>query len=183
MTPFARAASAAGSPPVQAPMEPPARAFFDTNVLVYAHDAAEPRKRDVARGLIFEHLGAGALCTSTQALAEYFSVVTSKGEAPLGARAAAWLIEQLPADAVVAPGVGTLRAAVRRCVAGDLSIWDALIVEAAHEAGAEVLYTEDRRLLRVANGEPGDGRSLRGGAARGAEPRSLRAVDPFADLP
>jgi len=183
MTPFARAASAAGSPPVQAPMEPPARAFFDTNVLVYAHDASEPRKRDAARGLIFEHLGAGALRTSTQALAEYFSVVTSKGEAPLGARAAAWLIEQLPADAVVTPGVGTLRAAARRCAAGDLSIWDALIVEAAREAGAEVLYTEDARLLRAVNGEPDDGRSLGGGAARGADPRSPRAVDPFADLP
>ncbi len=183
MTPFARAASAAGSPPVQAPMQPPARAFFDTNVLVYAHDASEPRKRDAARGLIFEHLGAGALRTSTQALAEYFSVVTSKGEAPLGARAAAWLIEQLPADAVVTPGLGTLRAAVRRCVAGDLSIWDALIVEAAREAEAEVLYTEDARLLRAVNGEPDDGRSLGGGTARSADPRSPRAVDPFADLP
>ena len=179
MTPPVRAAPESGASPVP----PSARAFFDTNVLVYAHDAAEPRKRDVARGLILEHLGAGALCTSTQALAEYFSVVTSKGETPLDARAAASLIEQLPADAVVAPGFGTLRAAVRRCNAGDLSIWDALIVEAAREAGAEVLYTEDARLLRAVNGEPDDGRSLRGGAARGAEPRSLQAVDPFADLP
>ena len=181
MTPPARAASVASSPPVQ----PPARAFFDTNLLVYAHDADEPRKRDAARGLIFDHLGAGTLRTSTQALAEYFSVVTSKGEAPLGARAAAWLIEQLPADAVVAPGFGTLRTAVRRCVSGDLSIWDALIVEAAREAGAQVLYTEDRRLLRAVNGQLDDGRSLRGAAARGADPRganprSLRAVDPFA---
>jgi len=179
MTPPARAASEAGSPPGQ----PPVRAFFDTNVLVYAHDASEPRKRDAARGLILDHLGAGTLCTSTQALAEYFSVVTSKGETPLDARAAASLIEQLPADAVVAPGFGTLRAAVRRCNAGDLSIWDALIVEAAREAGAEVLYTEDARLLRAVNGEPDDGRSLGGGAARGADPRSPRAVDPFADLP
>ncbi len=180
MTPPARAAAVAGSPPVQPPVQPPVRAFFDAIVLVYAHDASEPRKRDAARELIFEHLGAGALRTSTQALAEYFSVVTSKGEAPLSARAAAWLIEQLPADAVVAPGFGTLRAAVRRCVSGDLSIWDALIVEAAREAGAEVLYTEDARLLRAVNGEPDDGPSLGGGAARGADQRSLRAVDPFA---
>ena len=57
------------------------------------------------------------------------------------------------------------------------SIWDALIVEAAREAGAEVLYTEDRRLLRAVNGEPDEGRSVRGGAAPGADQRSLRAVD------
>lgn len=147
-------------------MTPPAPVFLDTNVLVYAHDASEPRKRDVARELLLGHLGTGTLRTSTQALAEYFSVVTGKGEVRLDAGAAAWLIERLPADAVVAPGLRTLRAAARLCAAAGLSIWDALIVEAAREAGADVLYTEDARVLRAVNGPP-----------RG--PGGLRAVDPF----
>jgi len=146
-------------------MTPPGGAFFDTNVLVYAHDASEPGKRDVARGLILDHLGAGTLRTSTQALAEYFSVVTGKGEAPLEAPAAAWLIEQLPADAVVAPGFDTLLAATRLCAASGLSIWDALIVAAASEAGAAVLYSEDGRLVRAVNDDLG----------------SLAALNPFAD--
>jgi predicted nucleic acid-binding protein len=146
-------------------MTPPAVAFFDTSVLVYAHDASAPGKRDIARGLILDHLGAGTLRTSTQALTEYFSVVTSKGEVPLSAKAAAWLIEQLPADCVVAPGYQTTRAAVRLCASAGVSIWDALIVETAREAAAEVLYTEDGRLLRTVNGEPS----------------GLRALDPFAD--
>jgi len=138
--------------------------FLDTNVLVYAHDASAPEKRDVARALLLGHLGDGTLRTSTQALSEYFSVVTGKGETPLDPRAAAWLLEQLPAEAVVIPGLGAMRAAARRCAGGGLSIWDALIVEAARESGAAVLFTEDARLLRAVTPEV-DG---------------LRAVDPFA---
>lgn len=141
------------------------KAFLDTNVLVYAHDASEPRKRDVARALLLDHLGTGTLCVSTQALSEYFSVVTTRGEIPLSETAAAWLIEQLPVTAIVAPTLQALRAAVRRCgsTAG-LSIWDALLLETAREAGADVLFTEDRRLLRAVADDSG----------------GLRAVDPFA---
>ena len=156
----------------------PARTFFDTSVLVYAHDASEPRKRDVARRLLLEHLGAGTFCTSVQVLAEYFSVVTTKGEARLDAASARWLVEQLPADDLVAAGPRTLRSAARLCAAtaapsatgasataaAGLSIWDALVVETAIEAGAQALYSEDARLLR---------------AVAAAVP-DLRAEDPFA---
>jgi len=139
------------------------KAFFDADVLVYAHDASAPRKRDIARALLFDHLGAGSLCVSTQALSEYYSVLTTRGEVRLEARAAAWLIEQLPAGVVVAPSLETLRAAVKRSAGGSLSIWDGLILETAREAGAELLYTEDRRLL----------------AAVDEERDGVRALDPF----
>ena len=120
--------------------------FFDTNVLVYAHDASDPRKRDVAREWILRSLGEGSLRTSTQALSEYFSVVTGKGEQRMSARSAGWLLEQLPADAVVSPGLDLLRAAAARCAGGGLSIWDALIAEAARASGAALLLSEDARL-------------------------------------
>lgn len=162
--------------------------FLDTSVLVYAHDASAPRKRDVARGLLLEHLGAGTLRTSTQALAEYFSVVTGKGEAPLGPAAASWLIDQLPAEAVVAPGLTTLRAAARLSAEAGISVWDALIVEAARECRACVLYTEDARLVRAVNGAraAADGAQATADAGPAAAPRgssavALTAVDPFAD--
>ena len=154
---------------------PPGKAFFDTNVLVYAHDASEPRKREVARALILEHLGTDTLCTSTQVLAEYFSVVTRKGEVPLSGQAANWLLEQLPAEAVVTPGLAGLRAAAVRCAAvssaaaansaaSALSIWDALIIEAACEAGATLLCTEVAGLGRALDAAAG----------------GLRARDPLA---
>ena len=62
------------------------------------------------------------------------------------------------------PGSASRPPAVRRCAGGGLSIWDALIIEAARESGAAVLYTEDARLLRSVIPEA-DG---------------LRVVDPFA---
>jgi predicted nucleic acid-binding protein len=137
--------------------------FLDTNVLVYAHDASQPRKRDIARALLLEHLGAGTLRTSTQALSEYFSVVTGKGETRLSAGAASWMVDQLPDEAVVTVDLGGLQAAVRRCAGGGLSVWDALIVEAARQARAAVLYTEDTQVLRAVDSEAG----------------ALRAVNPF----
>jgi predicted nucleic acid-binding protein len=85
---------------------------------------------------------------------------------PLDASASAWLIEQLTAEAVVSPGLATLRAATRTSAAARLSIWDALIVQTAREAGAAVLCTEDARLLRAVNG----------GEEAGPDPE---AVDPF----
>jgi predicted nucleic acid-binding protein len=45
--------------------------FIDTSVLVCAHDASAPARRDAARALVLEHLGAGTLRTSTQVLQEY----------------------------------------------------------------------------------------------------------------
>jgi predicted nucleic acid-binding protein len=139
------------------------RAFFDTNVLVYAYDANDTRKRDIARRLLLDRVGSGTFCTSTQALSEYFSVVTTRGEVRLGAQAAAWLVDQMPAAAVVSPGLATVKAAVHGCLSSGLAIWDALIVATARESGAQVLYTEDRRLLEAVNAEPG----------------GIRAVDPF----
>jgi predicted nucleic acid-binding protein len=137
--------------------------FFDTNVLVYAHDASEPRKRDVAREWILRALGDDTLRTSTQALSEYFSVVTGKGEQRMSAGAARWLIDQLPSEAVVTPSLDVLRAAAVRCASVGLSIWDALIVEAARSSGAVVLLSEDAHLR---------------GAVDPAVDR-MRVVDPF----
>jgi predicted nucleic acid-binding protein len=117
-------------------------------MLVYAHDASEPRKRDIARALLLEHLGAGTRLTSTQVLAECFSVVTTKGETRMDPGAASRLVEQLPPEAVVTPGLDGLRAAVARCARGGLSIWDALVVEAARAAGAAVPQTSPRSASR-----------------------------------
>ena len=141
----------------------PELVFFDTNVLVYAHDASEPRKRDIAREWILGALGADTLRISTQALSEYFSVVTSKGEQRMSARSAGWLLDQLPAEAVVTPGLDVVRAAAARCAGGGLSIWDALIVEAARASGSAVLLSEDPRLREAVD----------------PQADRLRVVDPF----
>jgi predicted nucleic acid-binding protein len=161
------------------PAQPSAQAFFDTNVLVCAHHASERRKRDVARTLLVDHLGAGTFFSSTQVLAEYFSVVTCKGQVPLAPSAAAWLIDQLPAHTVVAAGVVTLRAATRLSAATGLAIWDTLIVATARAAGADTLQTEDERVRRAAaalcDGDLSPGRR---GASCERSTRSPTSPDP-----
>ena len=154
----------------------PELVFFDTNVLVYAHDADAPRKRDVARALLLEHLGAGTFRTSTQVLAEYFSVLTTKGEVPLPASSAGWLAEQLPADLVVAPGIAALRAATRLSASLGISIWDASIAQAAADCEARVILTEDARLLAALSSAGGDG-------PRGEDPFAAIAGAASADAP
>jgi predicted nucleic acid-binding protein len=55
--------------------------LIDTNVLVYAHDLAEPQKRVQARHIIRE-LQQGRLgCLSIQCISEFFHAVT-RGSAP-----------------------------------------------------------------------------------------------------
>ncbi len=51
------------------------RPFFDTNVLVYAFDEGEPEKREIALGLIKEHLEEGDGILSMQVLREFYAAV------------------------------------------------------------------------------------------------------------
>jgi predicted nucleic acid-binding protein len=116
--------------------------FLDTNVVVYAFDDDEPVKQKRARAVI----GGGdhpTLVVSTQVLAEFFVTVTRKLERPLAPDRA----RQAVADLATLPVVGVDKEAV---LAGidladrhQLSLWDALIVQAAATAGCETLLTED----------------------------------------
>ena len=58
-----------------------ARTFLDTNVLVYAVDDADRRKRDLARRIIGAE--GARLVVSTQVLSEFYVVTTRKLAHPL----------------------------------------------------------------------------------------------------
>ena len=58
------------------------RVFLDTNIFIYAHDRGNQKKRDRARGLIFDAYGAGRAVISAQVLAEFFHVCTGKLKLP-----------------------------------------------------------------------------------------------------
>ena len=59
------------------------RSFFDTNVLVYAFDHAQPRKRQLARELPEREIEQGRALLITQVLQEFFVVVTRRLSPPL----------------------------------------------------------------------------------------------------
>jgi predicted nucleic acid-binding protein len=123
------------------------RVFLDTNVLVYVYDPDAAAKQSRARTLLVDHLGSGTLALSTQVLLEFYWTVTRKPEVPLPHPVAAGFTRQLLAAHVVTPSADLVVAAMERSSAGSLTVWDALILEAAESCGATVLYTEDEHLL------------------------------------
>lgn len=115
--------------------------FFDTNLIVYALDPGAGQRHVIADKLLAQHLLAGSLVISTQVLQETYAVLTrKKGLAP-----------ELAFKGLSAFARGTVVPAnadfVLRSMAASqglqLSIWDALIVQAALDAGCDTLLTED----------------------------------------
>jgi predicted nucleic acid-binding protein len=118
-----------------------ARCFVDSNVLLYADDRSAGPKRDRARELIREVMGAGTGVLSLQVLQEYFSVATKKlGISADGARQRIELLSRLD---VVILGVEDVLAAIDLHRLHQFSTWDALVIRAALNAGCRVLYSED----------------------------------------
>ncbi len=117
------------------------RVFFDTNVIVYAHDNSSPEKRDKARKLLAQSFTDGSGVLSAQVLGETFISLTRK----LGVdeEAAADEVVQLSAYRVVEVSSDLVLRALEIKAHFQLSYWDALIVAAAEHAGCGTLFSED----------------------------------------
>lgn len=118
-------------------------AFVDTNVLIYAHDRdAGTKRRKAARllkGLWEDETG----ILSTQVLQEFYVNVTAKIPSPLDAAAARTIIENYLVWPLQVNDGRTVLLASEIQERAHLSFWDAMIVAAASEGGAAVLYSED----------------------------------------
>ena len=115
--------------------------FVDTNVFVYLFASDSPAKQATARRLLDDN--AENIILSTQVLGEFYATVTRKLVEPLSAERALDALDELCGFRVRPIHAELTLSAARRSVASRLSYWDALIVESALEAGAEVLLTED----------------------------------------
>ena len=117
------------------------RMFFDTNVIVYAHDNSSPEKRDKARKLLAQALTDGSGVLSAQVLGETFISLTKK----LGVEedSAVDEIVQLSTYRVVEVSSDLVLRALEIKVHFQMSYWDALIVAAAEHAGCGTLFSED----------------------------------------
>jgi len=115
--------------------------FIDTNVLVYAQDSGQLRKRARSRALIEELVHSGDGVISTQVLQEFYVASTRKlGVAPLAAKA---VLKTFAAFETVQVSPELIQEAVDCSILNELSFWDALIIAAASAAGCGVLYSED----------------------------------------
>ncbi len=116
--------------------------FVDTNVWVYAVDAADPAKRE--RALEATAPAAGRdLVVSTQVLTEFYAVVTRKLAVPVTVDDAEAMVRQLAALPVVAIDSAVVVSAITASRTWQISIWDALIIRAAEVAGCRRILSED----------------------------------------
>lgn len=127
------------------------RVFVDTNVWVYAVDDGEPAKQALARAAIAPEPDKD-LVVSAQVLGEFFVTVRRRFAQALPEADAIALVERMRQLPVVAIDGDLVAAAIASAASWQVSYWDALIVEAARAAGAEVLLTEDLQDGRMLGG-------------------------------
>jgi len=127
------------------------RSFVDTNVFVYAADvgSTEGAKRDVASCLLADESG---LVVSTQVLQEFYVVVTRKLRPSMSAEEAAQSVQRMTRLEVVLLDVPLVRRAIDTSRSATISLWDALVVEAALRAKCDRIVTEDLSHGRTIHG-------------------------------
>jgi predicted nucleic acid-binding protein len=119
------------------------RFFVDTNILMYAHDKAGGAKHERAKALVEELWRNRTGVVSTQVLQELSVNLRKKASRPLDARATREIITDYLTWHVVVNGGESILEALDLEARFQISFWDALVVQAAHTSGAEVLYSED----------------------------------------
>ena len=119
------------------------RFFVDTNILMYAHDKAAGAKHERAKALVEELWRNRTGVVSTQVLQELSVNLRKKVGRPLDAKATREIISDYLTWHVVVNGGESILEALDLEARFQISFWDALVVQAAHASGAEVLYSED----------------------------------------
>jgi predicted nucleic acid-binding protein len=117
--------------------------FVDTNILVYAHDAAAGEKHAQAKAVIHRLWDSGTGCLSVQVLQEFYVTVTQKVRHPLKSESAAQIVEALSFWRVYAPDARDVLSAIELQQHHQLSFWDAMIVHSAVQLGCQTIWSED----------------------------------------
>jgi len=118
-------------------------AFVDTNVLVYAEDASAGRKHALARDLLVKLWNDADGVLSVQVLQELYVTLTRKVGKPPSSAKALDIVKEYLSWVVVDNTPKLLVAAASLQQRAQISFWDALVVQAAIDAGCDRLYSED----------------------------------------
>lgn len=119
------------------------RYFVDTNILMYAHDAAAGEKHQRAKALVEELWENRSGAVSTQVLQELAVNLRRKAKKPLGAQDTRDVVSDYLAWHVVVNTGDSILEALDLEARHKVSFWDALVIQAAQASGAEILYSED----------------------------------------
>lgn len=116
--------------------------FLDTNVLVYAYDSSDPRKQQVARGLVRRAV-AGEIAASSQVLGEFTATLLHKLTPAAKPEELVALLDTLgPIKLVPIDGDVVLRAVQARAQYG-VHFHDGMIIAAAERGGCRKIWSED----------------------------------------
>ena len=119
------------------------RYFVDTNILMYAHDIAAGEKHRRAKALVEKLWETRSGVVSTQVLQELAVNLRRKAKKPLDAKATRDVVSDYLAWQVVVNSGESILEALDLETRYQVSFWDALVIQAAHAAGAEILHSED----------------------------------------
>ena len=121
-----------------------ARFFLDTNIFVYSFDQTAPQKSARASELIRHAVRSRNGIISYQVVQEFLNVAQRRFEHPMSAaEAAQYLATTLRPLMAVNSSVALYVEALRLGASCSLSWYDSIVVAAAIEGGAHVLYSED----------------------------------------
>lgn len=128
------------------------RTFLDSNVLVYSVDESPAEKAKHERATELLSAQPENLVVSTQVLQEFYVVTTRKLRNPLSEELAARAVRGISELDVVSVDVPLVLSAVDTSRTAQVSLRDALIIEAASRAGCERVLSEDLNAGQVIRG-------------------------------
>ncbi len=127
-------------------------AFIDTNILAYAFDESDEKRRRPCADLVragFE--GDAQYCISNQVLGELFMVLTKHVGSPISRERASVVVSGF-VDSPKWKKVNYTHLTVKRALEDlqtiNISFWDVLIAETMREAGIRTVYTENEKDFR-----------------------------------
>lgn len=127
--------------------------FLDTNILIYAHDKADPDKQQLAAHLVRGALQSGQGIVSTQVVQEFLHAARRKFRQPMSfADCRQYLHDVLRPLCAYFPSISTYDSALRIVEETGYTLYDALILTAAIESGCRTLLTEDMQHGRKVQG-------------------------------
>lgn len=120
------------------------RSFLDTNVLVYQFDRSAPRKQEQSRALIERLIVEERAVISSQVIQEFMNVALKKFSTQLSPKdIEAVMTDFLKPFCQHFPVFDFYKRALGLYASHSLSLYDALIVQAAIDLHCTILYSED----------------------------------------
>jgi predicted nucleic acid-binding protein len=119
------------------------KCFVDTNILIYAHDRLAGYRHERAQRLVQSLWDNGQGVLSTQVLQELCVNLRRKLTRPLPIEEIRLLIRDYLSWEIVVNTPDAVVQAFEIEVRYKTSFWDALILQAAEQSGAAILYSED----------------------------------------